>query len=94
LILSGMASAYVLRWAGTRRAEGRARRAAREATRKVFMMGERVGEDTHLTRLGGDVDLNNVLRLVDGLVREGEGELDLVGDGLGVCPALGGNSQG
>lgn len=27
-----------------------------------------VGEDTHLTRLGGNVDLNDVLRLVDGLV--------------------------
>lgn len=28
-----------------------------------------VGEDTHLTRLGGDVDLDDVLRLEDGLVR-------------------------
>lgn len=26
-----------------------------------------VGEDTHLTRLGRDVDLDDVLRLVDGL---------------------------
>ena len=30
--------------------------------------GNVVGEDTHLTRLGGDVDLDDILRLVDGLV--------------------------
>lgn len=30
--------------------------------------GNVVGEDTHLTRLGGDVDLDDVLRLVDGLI--------------------------
>lgn len=29
--------------------------------------GNVVGEDTHLTRLGGDVDLDDVLRLEDGL---------------------------
>lgn len=27
-----------------------------------------VGEDTHITRLGGNVDLDDVLRLEDGLV--------------------------
>lgn len=30
--------------------------------------GNVVCEDTHLTRLGGDVDLDDVLRLEDGLV--------------------------
>ncbi len=29
--------------------------------------GNVVGEDTHLSGLGGDVDLDDILRLVDGL---------------------------
>lgn len=32
--------------------------------------GNVVGEDTHLSGLGGDVDLNNILGLVDGLLRQ------------------------
>lgn len=31
--------------------------------------GNVVGEDTHVTRLGGNVDLDDVLRLEDGLVK-------------------------
>jgi hypothetical protein len=53
-----------------------------------------VGEDTHLTGLGGKVDLDDILGLVDGLVRKGQGELDLVGGDLGVTATLDGAGDG
>jgi hypothetical protein len=34
---------------------------------ELLNRGNVVGEDTHLTRLGGDVDLDDILGLVDGL---------------------------
>lgn len=40
-------------------------------TRLELLNGRNVvGQDTHFTRLGGDVDLNNVLGSVDGLWEE------------------------
>lgn len=56
--------------------------------------GDVVGEDTHVARFGGDVDLDDVLRLEDGLVRQRQAQLDLVGNGLGVASALGGHAHG
>lgn len=53
-----------------------------------------VGEDTHVTGLRGNVDLDDILGLVDGLVRQGQAQLDLVGDGLGVSSPLEGHSHG
>ena len=47
-----------------------------------------VGEDTHLSGLGGHVDLDDILGLEDGLVRKGQAELDLVGGRIGVASAL------
>jgi hypothetical protein len=64
-------------------------------TRLQLLNGRNVvGEDTHLSRLGGDVDLDDIVGLVDRLVREGKAQLDLVGDGLGVGSSLEGNSDG
>lgn len=34
---------------------------------ELLNRGNVVGKDTHLARLGGDVDLDDLLRLVDGL---------------------------
>lgn len=34
---------------------------------QLFNGGNVVGQDTHISRLGGDVDLDDALRLVDGL---------------------------
>lgn len=64
-------------------------------TRLKLLNGRNVvGKYTHFTRLSRKVDLDDVLRLEDGLVRQRQAQLDLVGDGLGVASALVGHAHG
>jgi hypothetical protein len=55
--------------------------------------GNVVGEDTHFSGLGGDVDLDNAGRLEDSLVRKGQRKLDLVRHSLSVTSALERNAE-
>lgn len=50
--------------------------------------GNVVGENTHLSGLGGDVDLDDILGLVDGLVGESQAQLDLVRGSIGIGSSL------
>lgn len=61
---------------------------------ELLNRGNVVGENTHLSGLGGDVDLDNAGGLEDSLVRKGQGKLDLVVHGLSVTSALERSAEG